>query len=229
MTGPIRPCLYLLIGCCLLLPLSSLARDAGSVTLLDQDGRNFQLASLRGSVVLLVFGFTQCPHICPVEMARVSAALRELEPLGRQVRAVFVTVDPGRDSPEVIKAYLDNFHPDIVGLTGTAAALDTVADHYRVKRIEQPREGGGYLVDHGYSLYLLNQQGEAEVAVLPGLPPSHIVSLVYDLLGINESVISNEMAPFGGVKESGSGREGSRYGIDDYVEIKYLLMGGLDK
>jgi succinate-semialdehyde dehydrogenase/glutarate-semialdehyde dehydrogenase len=52
---------------------------------------------------------------------------------------------------------------------------------------------------------------------------------VYDLLGINESVISNEMAPFGGVKESGSGWEGSRYGIDDYVEIKYMLMGGLDK
>ena len=178
----IRPCLYLLLGCCLLLPLSSLSRDAGNVTLLDQDGREFQLASLRGSVVLLVFGFTHCPHICPVEMARASAALRELEPLGKRVRAVFVTVDPGRDSPEVIKAYLENFHPGIVGLTGTAAALDTVADHYRVKRVEQAVEGGGYVVDHGYSLYLLNRQGEAEVVVLPGLPPSHIVSLVHKLL-----------------------------------------------
>jgi protein SCO1/2 len=102
------------------------------------------------------------------------------------VRGVFVTVDPGRDSPEVIKAYLENFHPDIVGLTGTAPALDAVADHYRVKRVEQPIEGGGYLVDHGYSLYLLNQQGEAEVVVLPGLPPSHIVSLVHKLLESDE-------------------------------------------
>jgi protein SCO1/2 len=169
-----------------MLPLSSWARDAGSVTLLDQDGRDFQLGSLRGSVVLLVFGFTHCPHICPVEMARASAALRELEPLGKQVRGVFVTVDPGRDSPEVIKAYLENFHPDIVGLTGTAPALDAVADHYRVKRVEQPIEGGGYLVDHCYSMYLLNQQGEAEVVVLPGLPPSHIVSLVHKLLESDE-------------------------------------------
>jgi protein SCO1/2 len=173
---------YLLLGCCLLLPLSSLARDAGNVTLLDQDGRDFQLASLRGSVVLMVFGFTHCPHICPVEMARVSAALRELGPRSKQVRGVFVTVDPQRDSPEVVKAYLQNFHPGIIGLTGTPTALDEVADQYRVKRVKQAIGEGDYLIDHGYSLYLLNQQGEAEVAVLPGLPPSHIVTLVRQLL-----------------------------------------------
>lgn len=182
MIRTVRRCVCLLLGCCLLLPLSSPARDAGNVTLLDQDGRDFQLASLRGSVVLMVFGFTHCPHICPVEMARVSTALRQLEPRGNSVRGVFVTVDPQRDSPEVVKAYLQNFHPGIIGLTGTPAALDKLADYYRVKRVKQSIGEGDYLIDHGYSLYLLNQQGEAEVAVLPGLPPSHIVSLVRQLL-----------------------------------------------
>jgi protein SCO1/2 len=182
MTRLQQRCVCIMLGCCLLLPVISLAREAGKVTLLDQEGRDFQLASLHGSVVLLVFGFTHCPHICPVEMARVSVALRELEPLGEQVRGVFVTVDPQRDSPEVIKAYLHNFHPGIIGLTGTPMALDTVADHYRVKRVKQSSGEGDYLIDHGYSLYLLNQQGEAEVVVLPGLPPSHIVTLVRRLL-----------------------------------------------
>ena len=168
--------------CCLCLPLLSWSRDAGTVPLIDQQGAEFQLASLRGDVVLLVFGFTHCPHICPVEMARVSAALRELQDAQQAVRAVFITVDPGRDSPAVIRAYLENFQPGIIGLTGTAQNLDVVADHYRVKREPQPGAGKDYLVDHGYSLYLLNRQGEAEVAVLPGLPPSHIVDLARQLV-----------------------------------------------
>ena len=172
----------LLAVCCLCLPLLSWSRDAGTVPLIDQQGAEFQLASLRGDVVLLVFGFTHCPHICPVEMARVSAALRELQDAQQPVRAVFITVDPGRDSPAVIRAYLENFQPGIIGLTGTAQNLDVVADHYRVKREPLPGAGEDYLVDHGYSLYLLNRQGEAEVAVLPGLPPSHIVDLVRQLV-----------------------------------------------
>lgn len=172
----------LLAVCCLCLPLLAWSRDVGTVTLVDHRGADFQLASLRGSVVLLVFGFTHCPHICPVEMARVSAALRELQAAQQPVQAVFVTVDPGRDSPDVIGAYLENFQPGIIGLTGTAENLDAVADHYRVKRVPQPGAGGDYQVDHGYSLYLLNRRGEAEVAVLPGLPPSHVVNLARQLL-----------------------------------------------
>ncbi len=162
-------------------PQGALA-DVGSIELVDQHGRAFTLDSLRGSVVLLVFGFTNCPHICPVEMARVSAALRELEPLGKQVRGVFITVDPGRDTPEVIKRYISSFYPGITGLTGAMADIEAVTAHYRVKRVEQPIAGGDYLVDHGYSLYVLNREGEAEAAVLPGLPPSHIVTLVRQLM-----------------------------------------------
>ena len=176
-----RVCL-LSLCCCLLLIRPAAALDVGAVTLIDQEGRDFRLDSLRGQVVLLVFGFTHCPHICPVEMARVSAALRDLAPERERVSAVFITVDPRRDNPEVIKAYLEQFHPGITGLTGAPDALDAVADQYRVKRVEQPMAGGGYLVDHGSSLYILDREGQAQVAVLPGLPAGHIVSLVRQFL-----------------------------------------------
>ena len=175
--------LYALALWSLLLPSIAAGQAVGSVILVDQDGRDFQLASLHGSVVLLVFGFTNCPHICPVEMARASAALHDLESYGDRFQGVFITVDPRRDSPEVIKAYLKNFHPGFIGLSGTESALAAVADSYRVKRAKiQVTADDLYLVDHGYSLYILNQQGEAEVAVLPGLPPKHIVSIVSNLL-----------------------------------------------
>ena len=167
---------------CLLLPALAAAQSVADVPLVDQHGRDFRLASLHGKVVLLVFGFTHCPHICPVEMARVSAAMALLQDQREQVAAVFITVDPQRDSPGVIGAYTGKFHPDIIGLTGTEQALDLVSGHYRVRRDRQALADGVYLVDHGFSLYVLDRQGEARVAVLPGLPPAHIASLVRDLL-----------------------------------------------
>ena len=181
----LRGKLYALALWSLLLPAVATEQAVGGVTLVDQNGRDFQLASLHGSVVLLVFGFTNCPHICPVEMARVSAALYELERYGDRVQGIFITVDPDRDTPEVIKVYLKSFHPDFIGLSGTESALTAVADRYRVKRAKiQAPAHDLYLVDHGYSLYILNQQGEAEVLVLPGLPPQHIVSIVSNLLDL---------------------------------------------
>lgn len=179
----LRRKLYALALWSLLIPAVAADQAVGTITLVDQHGRDFQLASLQGSVVILVFGFTNCPHICPVEMARASAALQELESYGDRVQGVFITVDPRRDTPEVIKIYLNNFHPGFIGLSGTESALDAVADSYRVKRtnIRVPANES-YLIDHGYSVYILNQQGKAEVAVLPGLPPQHIVSIVENLL-----------------------------------------------
>ena len=169
-----------LLLCCLLEPwANALAGEGvGSVQLIDQDGADFRLSSLHGSVALLLFGFTHCPHICPLEMSRLTAALQTLEGRGQEVKAIFITVDPQRDSPAVIKKYLSHFHPAIVGLTGTPGNLATVTDYYRVKRVQLPTAQGSYLVDHGNSLYLLNSQGEPEALVPPGLPASHIVTLV---------------------------------------------------
>ena len=192
MNSPVRHSLYGLIFCSLLLPSLALSQDAADVTLINHHGEDFTLASLRGNVVLLVFGVTNCPHICPVEMSRASTAMEGLERYGERVRAVFITVDPQRDTPEVIAAYLSNFHPGFIGLTGTQAALDTVADHYRVKRTKTEVTGKGpYTLDHGYSLYILNQYGEAQMTVLPGLPPGHVVSMVENLLA-NDSTTPGE-------------------------------------
>ena len=169
-----------LLLCCLLQPwtIGMAGEGVGSIPLIDQDGADFQLSALHGSVVLLLFGFTHCPHICPVEMSRVTSALETLESRGQEVQAIFISVDPQRDSPAVIKSYLSHFHPAIIGLTGTPDNLDAVTDYYRVKRVQSPTAQGSYLVDHGSSLYLLNSQGEPEALVPPGLPSSHIVSLV---------------------------------------------------
>ena len=169
-----------LLLCCLLQPwvIALAGEGVGSVQLIDQDGSDFRLSSLHGGVVLLLFGFTHCPHICPLEMSRLTAALETLESSGQEVKAIFITVDPQRDSPAVIKHYLSHFHPAIVGLTGTPENLQAVTDYYRVKRVQLPTAQGSYLVDHGNSLYLLNSQGEPEALVPPGLPSSHIVTLV---------------------------------------------------
>jgi protein SCO1/2 len=156
--------------------------ELAGLPLVDQQGREFRLDSLQGRVVLLVFGFTNCPHICPVEMARVTAALQQLDDVKTELAALFVTVDPARDSPEVIRNWLQHFHPAFLGVTGEEADLTAVAEHFRVKRELQADPDGGYLVDHGFSLYILDREGRAQVAVLPGLPPSHVASLVRDLL-----------------------------------------------
>lgn len=179
MTAGLRYSRCVLLLCCLLQPWIAHAQEGvGSIPLIDQDGADFRLSAVHGSVVLLLFGFTHCPHICPVEMARLTAALETLDDRGQAVKALFITVDPQRDSPAVIKQYLGHFHPAITGLSGTPGNLEVVADYYRVKRLQLPMAQGSYLVDHGSSLYLLNPQGEPEALVPPGLPPSHIVSLV---------------------------------------------------
>lgn len=172
--------LSLLLLC--LLPLSVMATDAANTTLIDQNSDDFVLSSLKGKVVLMAFGFTNCPHICPIEMGRVATSLRLLESHGDKVHGLFITVDRERDTPEAIKKYIAKYHTNITGLTGTQANLDSVSDYYRIKRVKQPTGGDSYQVDHDAALFVLNQQGEVDAAVPAGLPPSHIVKLVQNLL-----------------------------------------------
>lgn len=171
--------LVLLLG---LLPSFALAKAAPDTPLIDQNGNDFVLSSLKGKVVLMAFGFTNCPHICPIEMGRLATALRQLEDEGDKVHGLFVTVDRERDTPEAIKNYIAKYHPNITGLTGTQPALDKVSDYYRIKRVKQPTGNGEYLVDHDAALFVLNQAGEVEAAIPSGLPPSHIVKLVKNQL-----------------------------------------------
>lgn len=165
-----------------LLPIVGIAKPAPEIPLIDQNGDEFVLNSLKGKVVLMAFGFTNCPHICPIEMGRMATALRQLEDAGDKVHGLFITVDRERDTPEAIKKYIAKYHSNITGLTGTQPALDQISDHYRVKRVKQENGNGGYEVDHDSALFILNAKGEVEAAVPSGLPPSHIVKLVKNQL-----------------------------------------------
>lgn len=139
----------------------SLDKAASDFTLTDEDGRQFHLSQLRGKVVLLFFGYTHCPDACPTTMAKLARAAKLLGNDADRVVTLFVSVDPGRDTPDVLKHYLDYFHLHSFGLTGTKDKIDAVVKQYGARyEIEQSDSAAGYHVNHSTDLYLLDKKGE---------------------------------------------------------------------
>ncbi|MES2445048.1 MAG: SCO family protein [Pseudomonadota bacterium] len=142
------------------------ARIGGPFTLTDQDGRTVRDTDFAGKYRLVYFGYTFCPDVCPTDMQHVGQGLRLLEKsdpaLAAKVVPVFITVDPARDTPAVLKQFVTAFHPRMVGLTGTQAAIDAAAKAYGVAHEAQPRAPGadGYLVDHSRVTYLMSPDGK---------------------------------------------------------------------
>ncbi|MCJ7556205.1 MAG: SCO family protein [Gammaproteobacteria bacterium] len=137
-------------------------RPLGTVVLLDQDGREFPIDRLRGHWSLLFFGFTQCPDVCPTTLAmmgQVADALREL-PEATRPRMVFVSIDPERDSPAIMRAYVGHFSADMLGLTGEIDQVASLADQLGVAYQKVPYEQGAYTMDHSAALFLLNPRVE---------------------------------------------------------------------
>jgi protein SCO1/2 len=130
----------------------------GSFRLLDQNGKTVTDADLKGRPFLVFFGFTHCPDICPTTLFEVSEVLRQLGPDAGRARALFVTVDPERDTPEKLKDYLSSFDPHLIGLTGSPDAVERVLKAYRVYYKKVPSEGG-YTMDHTALVYLMDKQG----------------------------------------------------------------------
>ncbi|HEY8548807.1 MAG TPA: SCO family protein [Vicinamibacterales bacterium] len=132
----------------------------GDFTLTDTDGRPFSLADHRGKAVVLFFGFASCPDFCPAAMSKVKAALGELGEDRSRVLTVFVSVDPERDTPEVLRAYLGNFGIDAVGVTGSHEELQKVARQYAAHyEKEETGSAMGYQVVHTTYLFVLDPQG----------------------------------------------------------------------
>jgi protein SCO1/2 len=125
--------------------------------LLDHAGQRRSAADFRGQWMLVFFGYTFCPDVCPTTLATVSAILDELGPPAEGLQPLFVSVDPERDSPQVLADYVQAFHPRIVGLTGSAEEIAQTAANYRVyyARVEQE----GYVMDHSAFIYLVDTQG----------------------------------------------------------------------
>jgi protein SCO1/2 len=137
----------------------SSASIGGPFRLIDQDGRAVSNQDFNGRPFLVFFGFIYCPDICPTALFEMSEILRALGPDTERVGALFITVDPERDTPEKIKDYLSSFHPHLRGLTGDPAAIAAVEKSYRVYSKKVPLDGGGYTMDHTALVYLMDKEG----------------------------------------------------------------------
>jgi len=136
-----------------------IAAVGGPFKLIDQNGKAVSDQDLKGHPFLVFFGFTHCPDVCPTTLFDVSEMLRALGPDADRTRALFITVDPERDTPAVMKDYLSSFDPHLAGLTGDPAAIATVAKAYRVYYKKVPLDGGEYTMDHTAIVYLMDKEG----------------------------------------------------------------------
>ncbi len=136
------------------------AAIGGPFTLVSTNGENVSDQSYRGKWLLIFFGYTFCPDACPTALNNISVALEALGSDANKLQPLFITVDPQRDTREVIGEYLKSFDSRIVGLTGTQAQVDSVVKEYRVYAASQKTESGDdYLVSHSAYVYLMNPQG----------------------------------------------------------------------
>lgn len=131
----------------------------GSFELTDQDGRKVTQETFAGAPTLVFFGFTHCPDICPTSLFEMSQLFEELGPDARKVTGLFITVDPERDTAEVMKSYLGSFHPSIQGLTGTPEQIAATIKAYRVYAKKVPTQDGDYTMDHTAIIYLMDKDG----------------------------------------------------------------------
>ena len=136
------------------------------LALSGHDGKSRTLADFRGKAVVLTFGFTHCPDICPTTLADVAAVLKKLGPDAARVQVLFVTVDPERDTPEVLAKYVPAFDAGFLGLTGDAAATQRAAKEFKIFYEKRPGgAAGAYTVDHSGQLYVLDAQGRLRLFV----------------------------------------------------------------
>ncbi len=148
---------------------------AAEIQLQDTNGQNFTLSSLRGKVVLLYFGFTNCPDECPLTMAHLKLATERLGAQASDVRVMMVTTDPKRDTPQVLKDWLTKFSPDFIGLAGTPDQMAQVWKDYGVT-VEDNGE------THSYFVYVIDRAGNWRETFLPDSLPSDITADVQLLL-----------------------------------------------
>jgi protein SCO1/2 len=143
----------------------------GSFTMIGQDGRVVTNADLVGRPYLVFFGYTHCPDFCPTALFDISAVFKEMG-ADKKVSALFVTVDPERDTPDVLKTYLENFDSRIIGLTGDNQKIEAIAKAFRVYAKKVPGENpNDYTVDHTGVVYLMDKRGKFVSAFNLQRPP----------------------------------------------------------
>lgn len=156
----------------------------GPFTLAEPAGRRVSLADFKGRLVLLYFGFATCPDVCPTDLALIGAALHSLGPAAQEVQPIFVTLDPVRDTPAVLREYAAAFHPGFVALTGTEDEIRRVATDFKVYFQKVPLPGTRtYSIEHTAYTFLLDRQGEFVTLFPPGTPADRMVEMLREQLG----------------------------------------------
>ncbi len=156
----------------------------GPFTLTDQTGKTRTDADFRGKLMLVYFGYTTCPDICPTDLTQIGLALDKLGDAGDAVQALLISVDPERDTTDVLAKYVANFHPRILGLTGTAAQVHAAADAYKAYYARYtPPDAAVYLIDHTGFIYLMGRFGEYLGFFPPGTAADRMVEIINQHLG----------------------------------------------
>jgi cytochrome oxidase Cu insertion factor (SCO1/SenC/PrrC family) len=146
----------------------------GPFSLIDHTGERRTDEDFRGKVMLIYFGFTYCPDICPTDLQNIGLALDQLGPAADKVQPLFITVDPERDTAEHLKEYLSLFHPRIIGLTGDAVAVGAAAEAFKVYHVRVSGKGDEYTIDHTAFVYLIGTDGNYLGFLPPGTSPERI-------------------------------------------------------
>ena len=150
--------------------------------LLDPEGRPRSLESFRGKVVVLYFGFTYCPDVCPTDMKQIARALQLLGKRAGGVQVLFVTLDPDRDTAELLGQYTQAFDKRILALRGSEAEAMRIARAFRIYAARVPQAAGGYTIEHSAYTLLLDRKGEFRDYIPPGTPAGRMAVMIEELV-----------------------------------------------
>jgi len=153
------------------------ALPAPEIELTQGNGSSFRLSEMRGHVVLLFFGYTSCPDVCPTTLSDLHRVMDELGTNAKQVQVLFATVDPNRDTPQKLQEYVSIFDPAFIGLSGSMDEMEKVWSDYGVFREEEqlPNSATGYLVNHTARVYVIGRDGDLHLSYSFGTPVEDIV------------------------------------------------------
>ncbi|MDO8837433.1 MAG: SCO family protein [Parvibaculum sp.] len=160
------------------------ARVGGPFTLVNEQGESVTEADFRGRYMLIYFGFTFCPDVCPTELQVMASAIETLGPEAEKITPVFITIDPERDTPEVMARYVALFHPRLTGLTGTPEQIAAAAKAWHVfyRKAEDENSSEDYTMDHSSIVFLMGPEGEYLKLFGPGTGPDKMAEGIAEFL-----------------------------------------------
>lgn len=150
--------------------------------LTDHNGQRRTLADFKGKVVTVFFGFTHCPDVCPTTLGEMAVVMKELGKDADRLQVLFVTVDPERDTAEVLKRYVPAFHPSFLGLTGSADDIARTTKEFKIFYQKQPLPNGGYSMDHSAGTYIFDGEGRLRLFAQYGIGAPALLNDIRQLL-----------------------------------------------